>query len=125
MPPGHFFSQYIFPASNFQDVIDTIIDGVISTMLDFLGEIPIVGQAAEQLAVFLSDIRDLLDPIVAAVDALFTVFNVDPSDPSSVTGFFGPLQPIFDMLTTALGRRYHSRLYAGFSPNRFVDTAFR
>src|SRR6516162_10113085 len=99
----HFFSEYIFPVDNFQQVIDLIVDGVIATMLTFLGDIPVVGQAAEQLAVIISDIRDLLDPIAAAVDSLLSSLDiVDPGDGSGVTSYFGPMQPIFAMLGTAL-----------------------
>lgn len=98
----HFFSAYIFPADNFQTVIDTIVDGIIAAMLGPLGTIPIAGQAAQQLAVIISDIRDLLDPIAAAVDSFFSVFSINLNDTGQVIDYFGPLQPIFDAFTTAL-----------------------
>lgn len=98
----NFFSQYIFPADNFKELIDELIDQFIGTMLDFLGEVPILGQAAEQLAVIISGIRDLLDPIAEALDSFFGAFGVNIDDPTSVDDFFGPLDPIFNTLTTAL-----------------------
>ena len=99
----HFFSEYIFPVDNFQQVIDLIVDGVIATMLTFLGDVPVVGQAAEQLAVVISDIRDLLDPIAAAVDALLSAFAItDPGNGSGVTSYFGPMAPILNSLAEAL-----------------------
>jgi len=59
----HFFSSYILPVQNFTDAIDMIVDSLIASVLDIFGEVPIVGQALEQLAVIISDLRDLLIPV--------------------------------------------------------------
>ena len=56
----HFFSTYILPLNNFGDAIDNFIDMSIATVLDWLGEVPVVGQAVQMLAVWISDFRDTL-----------------------------------------------------------------
>ena len=56
----HFMSNYVLPTNNFMDMINAFIDSAIATLLDIFGEIPIVGQALEQLASWLSKIRDNL-----------------------------------------------------------------
>lgn len=89
----HFFSNYIFPVGNFQELINQIIDSAIATMLDIFGEIPIVGQAVQQLAVFISNIRDLLNPAIEALENLFAAFGGDFSNLS-----LGPFQGIWDTL---------------------------
>ena len=98
----HFFSTYILPVENFKDAIDFLIDSAIATVLDIFGEVPIVGQALQQLAVIISDIRDLLDPIAAAVQAMFDALNIDLNDIPGIIDFFGIMGPIWDALATAL-----------------------
>lgn len=70
----HFFSTYIFPISNFTDIIDSIVDGLIATVLDVFGEIPIVGEALQQLAAIISAIRDLLNGVVDVIIAILDWF---------------------------------------------------
>lgn len=98
----HFFSNWILPVDNFQDAINTIVDVFIGTMLNLLGEIPIVGQAAQQLAALISDIRDVLQPLLVAIQDLFAAFSLDFNDPTGLGAIFSPLAPIFDALKTAL-----------------------
>lgn len=98
----HFFSNYILPVDNFKDAMNTIVDDIIAAMLDYLGEIPIIGQAAQQLAVIISDIRDTLGPLVDAIDTFFQAFNISFTDTGGITGMFGPFAPIMDALKTAL-----------------------
>lgn len=100
----HFFSNYILPINNFGDAIDAIIDAAISTILDIFGEIPIVGQALQQLAVIISGVRDLLGPIFDAIEALFGAFKIDFKNIEGITDFFGPLKPIMDMLIEVLNK---------------------
>lgn len=57
----HFFSTYIIPIDNFGDFINWIIDQFIASMLDLFGEIPIVGNALQQLAMWITDIRDVVN----------------------------------------------------------------
>lgn len=54
----HFIFTYIIPLPDFDEAINMIIDGVIATILDWFGEVPVLGEAAQQLAVWLSDFRD-------------------------------------------------------------------
>lgn len=101
----HFFTNFIGITDNFRDLIDQLIDAAISTILDLFGEVPIIGQALQQLAVIISDIRDLLDPIVDAVQAFFTAFDIDLGaigGAGAIGDFFGPFKPIVDALLSAL-----------------------
>lgn len=63
----HFFSTYIIPIDNFGEFVDWLIDQFIATVLDAFGDIPIVGQALEQLFVWITQIRDL----IAAFNEMF------------------------------------------------------
>lgn len=67
----HFFSTYILPINSFGEVIWSLIDEAIAFILDIFGEIPIVGEALQQLAVFISDIRDGLGSLFEFVDKIF------------------------------------------------------
>jgi hypothetical protein len=98
----HFFSNYILPVNNFRDAIDFLIDSAIASVLDIFGEVPILGQALQQLAVIISDIRDLLDPIADAVQAMFDALNIDLNDITGIGNFFGILKPIWDAIGDAL-----------------------
>jgi len=98
----HFFSTYIIPVDNFHDLMDLIIDGAIASVLDLFGEVPILGQALQQLAVIISDIRDLLGPIIEALEEFFSAFDIDLGNISGIGDFFGPLKPIFDAFSEAL-----------------------
>lgn len=94
----HFVSNYIIPNGNFTDVINMIIDNAIAGILDIFGDVPIVGQALQQLAVIISDIRDALSPIFIAIDSINEIlenFNLD--------GLFGPDGFIKSTLIPQLG----------------------
>lgn len=82
----HFFSTYILPINNFEEVINLIIDGAIATILDVFGEIPIVGQALQQLAVFISNIRD----------SVFWVFEAIGNVIKTLFGDFWQTEDFFD-----------------------------
>ena len=94
----HFFSNYIFPVENFHEVIDEIIDAAIATTLDLFGEVPILGQALQQLAVIISNIRDSLGPLTDALDRLFGAFDGDWQ-----TGDFGAFTPLWDSVLAFFG----------------------
>ena len=98
----HFFSNYIGGTQNFQELIDQIVDGLIATVLDIFGEVPIVGQALQQLAIIISDIRDLLNPIAGAVQELFDALSIEIDDLPGIANYFGVLKPIWDALSDAL-----------------------
>ena len=78
----HFFSSYILPNGDFTEVINLIIDNAIAFILDVFGEVPVIGQALQQLAEWLSDLRDnllwiinqfqgLIDFLAGIEDAVF------------------------------------------------------
>ena len=73
----HFFSTYIMPVENFEEVINMIVDGAIASVLDIFGEVPIAGQALQQLAQIISAIRDMLLLVVNALEALLGALNFD------------------------------------------------
>ncbi|AZS12574.1 minor tail protein [Mycobacterium phage DrLupo] len=98
----HFFSNYLGGTANFRELIDQLIDNAIATVLDLFGEVPIAGQALQQLAVFISDIRDLLLPVVDALQTLLDSLNIQLDDIQGIADFFGPLKPLVDALFEAL-----------------------
>ena len=55
---SHFFSEYVLGLANFEESINVIIDSALATILDIFGEVPILGQAAQGLAVFITGLRD-------------------------------------------------------------------
>lgn len=93
----HFFSTYILPVSNFQEAIEMIIDGLIAGVLDLFGEVPIVGQALQQLAVIISELRDILMPLLEAVQGLFDAIGYAFDDD------LGPFGDLMKALNKAFG----------------------
>lgn len=93
----HFFSSYILPGANFDEVINGLIDQAIAQILDIFGDVPIIGEAVQQLAVILSDLRDALAPLIAAVEALFGAFggNWFTLDLGMFTDIFGAVTTMF------------------------------
>ena len=59
----HFVSTYILPTENLGEYIDWVIDQFLATLLDIFGEIPVVGEALQQFAVWITQIRDLADAL--------------------------------------------------------------
>ena len=59
----HMLSTYIFPSAQFADVINAMIDAFIGSVLDTFGEVPIVGEALQQLAEIILNIRDFLNTV--------------------------------------------------------------
>lgn len=98
----HFFSNYIMPVDNFEEVINMIVDGIIASALDIFGEVPIAGQALQQLAQIISAIRDMLLPVANALEALLHALNFDIDDIEGISDFFGIFKPIWDAIASAL-----------------------
>jgi len=98
----HFISNYILPNQDFKEALNQTVDGIIASALDIFGEVPIVGQALQQLAIIINDLRDVLMTIVDSVEKFFGAFNISLGDIQGIGNFFNPLKPIFDALTTAL-----------------------
>lgn len=94
----HFFSTYIIPVNDFTDLMDLIIDGAIASVLDIFGDVPILGQALQQLAVILSGLRDAFGPLVEALDRIFGIFNGD-----WLNGDFGLFDPLWEAVTNFFG----------------------
>jgi hypothetical protein len=103
----HFFSQYLFPFGNFRDAMDTVIDAFISTILDVFGEVPIVGEALQQFAAFVSDSRDfieqLFDQIDAIVENISHAFQGIPVVGPFIGGIFDSITGLFGLGSTAQG----------------------
>lgn len=98
----HFFSNFILPGGNFEEVINMLIDNFIATVLDIFGEVPILGEALQQLAAIISELRDILMPIFDALTELFGAFDLEIGDTGGIAGLFGPLGPIVDAIFEAL-----------------------
>lgn len=103
----HFFSNYIVPVQNFEDVINMIVDGIIASVLDLFGEVPIVGQALQQLAQIISEMRDLLLPAVSALQDLFDALGFAFGDALDSLGnlirvLFKAFAPITEPIADAL-----------------------
>lgn len=94
----HFFSNYIFPLDNFQEVINMIIDQAIATILDLFGEVPIIGEALQQLAVIISNIRDGLLPLIDVIEDVLEIFGGNLT-----TGDLGFLGELIDSLMNIFG----------------------
>ena len=73
----HFFSSYIMPGAQFEDVINAIIDQAFATLLGLFGDVPVIGEALQQFAVIITDLRDALMPLLNAVETLFNAFGGD------------------------------------------------
>jgi hypothetical protein len=105
----HFISTYIFAVPDFGELINSIIDSFLAGMIDLLGDIPIIGEAAQQLAVFISGLRDDL----GIIGANFWQFIEDLG--GAIGGVFDTLgalltkvynqwiQPIVDFIHQAIG----------------------
>ncbi|AHZ95390.1 minor tail protein [Mycobacterium phage Damien] len=104
----HMLSTYIFPTAQFADVINALIDSVIAGALDLLGEVPIVGEAVEQFAMYISLIRDWIGGLDEAFGGLINLlggifggvdFNDLPSPQQVWQGVFNTfLKPLLNFL---------------------------
>lgn len=102
----HFFSTYIVPVGNFGAVIDQLIDAAIAQIIPMFGDIPIIGEAVQQFAVILSDLRDAFAPIGGAVNAFFDFIGGDVI--GGTLGWFADLiTGLFDIFAPILGPANH------------------
>lgn len=96
----HMLSTFIFPVEQFDDVINALIDGAIALMLDWFGEIPIIGEAVQQFAAFIGGLRDfmnglhdwvaeLIDNIISAIRGIPIVGGVIADVFSAVADLLG------------------------------------
>ena len=91
----NFFSTYIVPLGDFEDVINIIIDNALAFILDIFGEVPVVGEAAQQIAVWITDLRDTLMVAYQAIETFLGVFSLDIGSISDIAGFFTKFFGIF------------------------------
>ena len=84
----NFFSSYILPNGDFTEVINIIIDGAIGVVLDLFGEVPIIGEGVQQLAMVLSELRDMLLLVFDAINSVMNAFSIDMEDLGGITSFF-------------------------------------
>ena len=94
----HFFFNYIVPLQDFKELFDTLIDASIATMLDMFGEVPIVGQAVQQLAVILSTLRDQVDPWLDLLGNMSAALGNPNVDPTLWNAFWNNFGPVWDFL---------------------------
>lgn len=92
----HMLSTYIFPTDQFIDLIASLFDMLLATLLDLFGDVPIVGEALQQLAVILTTLRDSFAPIQDALNRMFAAFG---GTVDWINGEFGAL---FDSVFSAL-----------------------
>lgn len=93
----HFFSTYVMGfGTNFGSVIDGLIDGAIGRLISWLGDIPIIGGAVSQFAVWVSDLRDFLHLVN---DRVWGVIN-------SITGGIGEVVDYLGMILTKVFKTY-------------------
>lgn len=119
----HFFSSYILPNGDFTEVINLIIDNAIAFILDVFGEVPVIGQALQQLAEWLSDLRDnllwiinqfqgLIDFLAGIEDAVFgDIWN----------GLFNKFQLQIDLDFSSPAAFIASLIDALFGADSFID----
>ena len=119
----HFFSSYILPNGDFTEVINLIIDNAIAFILDVFGEVPVIGQALQQLAEWLSDLRDnllwiinqfqgLIDFLAGIEDAVFgDIWN----------GLFNKFQLQIDLDFSSPAAFIASLIDALFGDGSFID----
>lgn len=67
----YFFANFIGFGGNFTDLINTLLDNFIASVLDMFGEVPIVGEALQQLAVILRNGVDWIETIGSELNAGF------------------------------------------------------
>lgn len=71
----HMLSTYIFPSAQFADVINAMIDAFIGSVLDLFGEVPVVGEALQQLAAIILNIRDFLNTLGGNFQGLLDILG--------------------------------------------------
>lgn len=127
---SHFFQEYVLGLANFETAVDTIIDTAIATILDWFGEVPIVGQAVQQLAVFITSIRDGLKNLVDNIIQAFTGIPIIGGAISAVltnfknffNGLFGQETPKSTITSGAVPALDGSKITTGTIPTTVVPS---
>ena len=108
----NFFNQYLFGGQNWQQAFDASTDQEIATMLDIMGEVPILNQAAEQLAVIISKNRDNIDTIANVFNTFFQAFNIPPGGTFDLATFMNATNSLY----TGLESLFSDVNYGSFQP---------
>lgn len=95
----HFFSTYIVPIQGFQDILAEWLDNALATLLDIFGEVPIVGQALQQLAVWLTQLRDWAGDSWTFITTVLNEFTQPIVD--FLVALAGKIEDLFGGLGTA------------------------
>lgn len=118
----HMISTYVLPTGNFEEAINAIIDSAIASILDILGDVPILGQALQQLAVIISNIRDGLGPIIDIVDGIMDALGgfggAGPDD--LLGGIFGQLGDLISLDFSGPGQFIESLIDALLNIPSFI-----
>ena len=95
----NFFDQYLFGGEDWQQQFDEKTDQKIATMLDILGEVPILNQAAQQLAAIISKNRDDIDTISNVFNTFFQAFNIPPGGTFDLADWMGAINGLYTGLS--------------------------
>jgi len=127
---SHFFQEYMLGLANFDEAVNTIIDTAIATILDWFGEVPILGQAVQQLAVFITNIRDGLKNLVDNIIQAFTGIPIIGGAIGAVltnfknffNGLFGQDTPKSTITSGAVPALDGSKITSGTIPTTVVPS---
>jgi hypothetical protein len=107
----NFINNYVIPTGNWQAYMDEVTDESLASMVNLLGGIPIIGQAAEQLAQIIAENRDNTDLLNSYLTDMWNTMNLQNQD--QWTAFWAQFntlwnsiqilfQPLDDAMATAL-----------------------
>ena len=100
----NFMSQYVLSTQAWQDESNQLFDQSIATMVDVMGEVPILGQATVQLASMLSQMRDQSNTLTYLLNQFTAAFNITPANPVLSSGdYFVALNNLYEGLTQLFG----------------------
>lgn len=110
---GYFISQYFLSNESWQEVIDYSVDNSIAGAISIFGEVPILGQAVEQLGVIMSQMRDTNYTINTVLNQFFSAFGITPDHPTNTWSDF--FNAIFN-LYNGLASLFSDTNYGEFQP---------
>jgi len=127
---SHFFQEYMLGLANFDEAVNTIIDTALNTLLDLFGEVPVIGQAVQNLAVFITSIRDGLKNLVDNIIQAFTGIPIIGGAISAVltnfknffNGLFGQDTPKSTITSGAVPALDGSKITTGTIPTTVVPS---
>lgn len=119
----HMLSTYIFPSAQFKDIIDAMIDAFIAGVLDLFGEVPIVGQALQQLAEIILTIRDFLNTLGGNFQGLLDILGnfSGAGIGDALEGIFSQIGAQIDIDFTSPVAFISSIIDALFGDGSFID----